>query len=514
MKNLLLRSTILGHLCLSLCVQAARKDWPELVLDERVLRISSIAADLSALAYANATEIEQWAVGVNETTGLATYDHPDYDEINFYTEEPDQAIVAKKEGRCYLAFRGTNANIGDWLQNAGLGDADIYKDNIDTGNLEDSCEARGGFADFLSSGPVARGREDLQHCYDSCEDPDDCLVITGHSQGGATSSLAAITVFSLNPIVVTFGQPPSLDPDCPFINNTRFYRYVNSLQDAGEEDDIGFDLVVYAPTWISGSVHYGFNILVGEDPTNVFYGGFGDDVEFFPNRVDNKAAAHSMAGEDYSYQSRIEGLFENLPDIGTDGFVEGTICEDSYMELCQANSCVENKCLRVGGVNETCIKGSCEQDADCAGDLICVWDSCAVRVGEVQPGCPCRTSSQCFNKDCITLNALAFDFVCDPDVPNIPKVNETCIEESCDLDTDCAVGLECIYGACATASGEVQAGCPCAVSSQCANKDCITVDTLRLDFICNPDPSDGASLLSVWSTCAIVAIVQACFLLL
>lgn len=267
MRNLLLlRSAILGHLCLSLGVQAAREDWPELVLDERVLRISSIAADLSALAYANTTQIEQWVVDVNETTALASYEHPDYDEIEFYTEEPDQAIVAKKEGRCYLAFRGTNANIDDWLQNAGLGNADIYKDNINTGNPEDSCEARGGFADFLSSGPVARGRADLQACYDSCEDPDDCLVITGHSQGGATSSLAAITLFSLNPIVVTFGQPPSLDAGCPFINNDRFYRYVNWRQDPGQDDDIGF-----------GKYH----IIVSYAFDGLFLGASHSHIEFF-----------------------------------------------------------------------------------------------------------------------------------------------------------------------------------------------------------------------------------------
>lgn len=274
--------------------------------------------------------------------------------------------------------------------------------------------------------------------------------------------------------------------------------------------DIGFDLVVYAPNWVSGSEHYGFNILVGEDPTTVYYGGYGNEVEFFPFRVDNKIAAHTMAGTDYSYQSRIYSLYENLPDIGTNGSVVGTICKDSYMELCRSDSCVENKCVLLGGVNGTCIKGSCEKDSDCAGDLICVWDSCAVRVGEVEPGCPCRNDAQCFNKDCITLNSLTFDFVCNPDVPNIPKVSETCIPESCDVETDCAAGLVCIYGACATASGEVQAGCPCAVSSQCANKDCITKDSRTFDFICNPDHTDGASLLSIWSALAVVAIVQAC----
>jgi hypothetical protein len=92
-------------------------------------------------------------------------------------------------------------------------------------------------------------------------------------------------------------------------------------------------------------------------------------------------------------------------------------------------------------------------------------------------------------QDCLTVDLSELDFVCNPDTPNIPKVNETCIPESCEGDYDCEAGLVCVYGACATASGEVQAGCPCSVSSQCANRDCITVNAIALDFVCNPDLS-------------------------
>lgn len=287
----------------------------------------------------------------------------------------------------------------------------------------------------------------------------------------------------------------------------RFLTVVRPLSCNPPNGICHFHAVVYAPNWISRSVHYGFNILVGPDPANVYYAGFGNDVEFYPNRLDNKAAAHTMSGTNYSYQLRVKALYDNLPGIGTTGSVAGTICKDAYMELCRSDSCVKNQCIPVGGVNETCVKESCEQDSDCSGDLVCVWDACTERVGEVQPGCPCRTSSQCYNKDCITLDGLALDFVCNPDVSNIPKVNETCIPESCDVDTDCRAGLVCIYGACATASGEVQDGCPCAISSQCANNDCITVDTLAFEFICNPDEA-GAGKSAAWWSFVVVAIFQ------
>jgi hypothetical protein len=69
----------------------------ESVLTEKLLQISNVAAELSALAYGNAS---------NNAS-------PDYEEINYYTQEPDQAIVAKRDGRCYVAFRGTNANIDE-----------------------------------------------------------------------------------------------------------------------------------------------------------------------------------------------------------------------------------------------------------------------------------------------------------------------------------------------------------------------------------------------------------------
>ena len=98
----------------------------------------------------------------------------------------------------------------------------------------------------------------------------------------------------------------------------------------------------------------------------------------------------------------------------------------------------------------------------------------------------------------------------------MPKINETCIPESCDVDTDCIAGYACVYGACATASDAVAAGCPCLKSSQCSNNDCITADVLALDFVCNPEKNetvggnetgtkDGASVISI---CAVVAVAS------
>ncbi len=393
-------------MCLSFA-QAAEEDWPQFNLTERILEVSLVAANLSALVYVNDTS--EFAV-LDEAGGVSDYEYPGFDFIRFYTEEPDQAILAKTGGRCYVAFRGTNVNVEDWLQNADLGDAFVYKDNDNS--TEPACEARAGFAYFLTASPVQQGVADLNECVETCEDPDDCVVITGHSQGGAIAALASITLFSYNPIIVTFGQPPTLDPGCPYVPSERFYRYVNSMKDIDEEDDMGFDLVPFAPTFISGSGHYGYYILLSDDPMNVKYLGFNDDYEFVPAISDNKAAAHTMSGTSYGYESRIASLLENFPSVGTGGFEAGNICEDSYSDLCLSGSCVEFKCIPTGGVQELCIKSSCETDSDCAGDAVCIWDSCALGAGMVQDGCPCGVSSDCANNDCITKNLLALDFAC------------------------------------------------------------------------------------------------------
>ena len=74
-------------------------------LGENILERSYTAVQLSSLAYE--TNLTQYQ------TENGTWSHPDYDEITFYTEEPDQAILAAVDNRCFVAFRGTNADLAD-----------------------------------------------------------------------------------------------------------------------------------------------------------------------------------------------------------------------------------------------------------------------------------------------------------------------------------------------------------------------------------------------------------------
>jgi hypothetical protein len=68
------------------------------VLSERILKLSVTAGELSSLAY-------------EENPPGDAYNH-----FGFFDNEPDQAIVAQRNGYCYAAFRGTTLTWNDWKQ--------------------------------------------------------------------------------------------------------------------------------------------------------------------------------------------------------------------------------------------------------------------------------------------------------------------------------------------------------------------------------------------------------------
>jgi len=436
----------------SLVSGAAAAGTAEPVLDERLMEITRVSAKLSALAYqANAEELyaveppatqsdngggssgggegegEVDAAATNSTTSpVQSFAHPDMDYIHFYTNEPDQAIVARKDGRCYIAFRGTNINLEDWEQNIDPGDRLIYRDG-DTS--QPGCESRRGFSDYLQTPEQALGRADIMSCIATCRDPADCLVITGHSQGGATAVISSIMLYSQLPTVITFGQPPAVDPGCEWIPSERMYRYVNSKVEMWEDDDLAFDMVPYSPSLISGSVHYGHMLLLGDDVnggSNIKYGGF-DEEYFEPDmglfNFDLGFLAHTMAAADadYSYESRINNLVANgAYPVPLDGFSDGAVCEDDYSELCKSGWCLDNICTPK--IKELCVRNSCDRNYECETGY-CVRGACAAGPGEVEGGCPCSFNRQCVSGDCDT-SLTSLNWVCEMSAGSVAAPSE------------------------------------------------------------------------------------------
>jgi len=210
-------------------------------------------------------------------------------------------------------------------------------------------------------------------------------------------------------------MPPAATAGCDLIPSERFYRFVNFKQEDDETDDIGFDPVPFSPRFISKSVHYGYYLLVGPDKTAAAYLGFDTNYTFLPTFSDrqNEIEAHSVQGFPYSYESRIANLLNTTRETGapvsTDGFMDGTICEDSYPNLCASGSCQENVCAPK--IEETCIKNSCQNNVDCVTG-ICIWDSCAPADGKVADGCPCGVGSSCASGQCDRSVSLGNDWKC------------------------------------------------------------------------------------------------------
>lgn len=327
------------------------------VLDEGVMKLSVESAKLCSLTYLNATQFVS-GPGAN---GILQYEHPDYEDIYFYNDEPDQAIVAKKDGRCYVAFRGTTRSLGEWRQNLGLGSIILFKDNNET--TGESCRGRRRFGDFVTSDQFEQGAADLKACAATCSDPDDCVILTGHSQGGSSAMLAMILLHRFNPKLITFGQPRTVTNGCGLIRSERVYRYVNSMVLDGDYiyDPISLLLNVNA---FRPRGHYGYYLLLGEDTTAVKFLGVDEErsglrtglqISLIPHDMQTEWPPGSGTIRPWSYESRMVALFENgtFPVV-VDGFSGGVRCDPENDIVCSSEDCGDEfLCVAATGSNST-----------------------------------------------------------------------------------------------------------------------------------------------------------------
>lgn len=207
--------------------------------------------------------------------------------FGYYDAEPDQALTAEtSDGHCFVAFRGTSLTFDDWSQNIKMGTQDIC---INIAGTTECCTSRLGFYEAYNTIYRMDVEDQVRQCASSCKDKDDCVVITGHSQGGAIAAVAAVFLAELNPYVITFGQPPTLDAPCDLLTTERIYRYVNTKQTSL---GIAYDPVPMAPGL--GADHFGNMIVLGDDPTGVAF--IGLDAQDFLQPYLNGIEAHYMTG--------------------------------------------------------------------------------------------------------------------------------------------------------------------------------------------------------------------------
>lgn len=369
-----------------------------LVLSEKIMDLSETCAFLSNEAY------------------MASPDSTGYDEMENFVDEPDQALVARKDGYCFVAFRGTTLTMTDWFQNIKIGKNEVCAVGGDV-----CCEVRSGFRDAYRE-PAYRAdlEKKVMDCTSKCANSDECLVLTGHSQGGAVAAVAGVKLASLNPYVITFGEPPSVDPGCKVVSAERWYRYVNTVVSETGIYGISYDPVPFAPGL--GTIVYGQLIILGEDSKEVAYIGANSEKSFSPLNVKG-ATAHSMVGTEASpgYHDRIKTLVDHAASfpIPVTGWAAPNYCTDD-------DECASGKCARETRLSyERCYSFECTNDEDCDTGR-CDFGGCQPKLGS------CSTCEE--DSDCISGNCYLFRC--------------TNMENLVDNNCRCVRGGDCASGRC------------------------------------------------------------------
>jgi hypothetical protein len=244
----------------------------DLVLSEKVMTLTKEAARLSILAY-------------EEEPPDDTVTH-DYEAFGYFDDEPDQALTAKTvDGYCFVAFRGTSLTFEDWSQNLEIGNIDVCATK--SAGVQTCCTSRVGFYGAYDTQYRLDVEKSVRACAKSCPNRDECVVLTGHSQGGAVAAVAALILADLNPTLITFGQPPTVNAPCGLLTSDRIYRFVNTKRtDVG----IAYDPVPMAPGL--GADHFGNMVILSDDPTGVAFIGLDANEYFHPFL--NGVEAHFM----------------------------------------------------------------------------------------------------------------------------------------------------------------------------------------------------------------------------
>lgn len=302
-------------------------------------------------------------------------DIPSVSGANIYIDEPDAALFVREGNYCFAVFRGTTANFLDWMENL-----DLFTGTI-CSPAEECCQARHGFVlAYTSPNYKDELEEDVRSCVDEC--PDCEVVFTGKSQGGAIAAVAAVAMEDVDPTIITFGQPGSINGLCSPINVDKYYRFVNTIVDGGEELD--YDPVPYLNF---DSDQMGHLFIMGNDDQNVVYygNGYGPTISNF-RWLEGAHMTQGYVNRLFSYQTKVP--------LGTNGWDVGFLC--SADEECIGH-CVDKHCYQ--GLDGD----PCNYDSDCDSGR-CEGFGSRLWSGECTPQLErrqwCNENSDCKSEEC------------------------------------------------------------------------------------------------------------------
>lgn len=405
------------------------------VLSEKILNLTRTSAHLSAMAYDHEPD----------TSG--------FKDVQIFIEEPDQALVASTDGYCFAAFRGTTLTYSDWMQNLQVGNEDICHGR---GPGKHCCSTRSGFYDAYKTSYKKQLVAALRKCAKQCKNRDECVVITGHSQGGAIAAVAGIELADLNPYVITFGQPPTVDAPCSLVTSERWYRYVNTKDSQTLTFGIVYDPVPFAPGL--GADNFGHMILLSGDASGVAYVGL-DAQDFFGPLNVNGFQAHSMIAPEDSdhpgYLDRVDAIMDHYAEHGQypvrdNGYLPNSLCTEDIE--CESGVC--DRELRYSW--KRCVGIECKTDTDCTDTGRCDSGICVPKLGSCQP---CDENADCESGIC------TWRFVC------------TNMEGLLDNECECNINSDCQSGRCEGWSppiceARLAEGAYCNEDSDCLSNDC------------------------------------------
>lgn len=241
------------------------------------------------------------------------------DDMRVFEDSTDKVLVAFRSESCYVAWDGAQVkNLADAFLQSVL--PRLFSARM-CGSAG-CCQVEQGMAGAYRSDYVEEFERAVDECFHRCDGG--CpVILTGHSQGGAIASVAAIQLAQYNPTLVTFGQHRSHRYNCEVLRNMDTYLRVNSVC---EED--GRPLYDNIPFTGVGR-HAGTFLLVGAGGVATL--GYNADLWMMP--------LGDCHGITHNYAMPIR----NLVAGPMDGFVDGFPCT-RHME-CQSKQCVHDTCV-------------------------------------------------------------------------------------------------------------------------------------------------------------------------
>ncbi len=265
--------------------------------------------------------------------------------------------------------------------------------------------------------------------------------------------IAALDMADLNPYVITFGQPSTIDTPCSMLSAERLFRFVNTK--VSSDGGITYDPVPFIQGL--GADNFGYMIFLGDDSQRVASIGLATrTADFHPNilfglQAHSMVKSHAIPG----YLDRLHNLFNNNAafPIHANGFENGAICNED-ME-CQSGKCrLENK---HSSEWTTCVPAECRLDDDCRSSDICADGGC---ISKLQSCMTCQNDADCASGKCLW-NLCA---------GSSGLIDNNC---GCKMDTDCT-SHRCRFGFC---EAKLPIGAVCISSEDCASGVCVSLAT-------------------------------------